>query len=67
MIEREYISQGLITKLSFRSIAQNLNRSISTVGREVRKNCGLTALPHAGPQRTPPMSSLRTLSTQWNC
>jgi len=67
LIEREEISQELITKRSFRSIALNLNRSTSTIGHEIRKNCGLTAQPLAGPQRSPYMISLVALSTQWNC
>jgi IS30 family transposase len=41
--EREEISRGLVTKHSFRSIAQNLNRSPSTISREVRRNGGRQA------------------------
>jgi hypothetical protein len=43
LIEREEISRGLVTKLSFRLIAQNLNRSPSTISREVSKNGGRQA------------------------
>ncbi len=43
LIEREEISRGLVTQLSFRSIAQNLNRSPSTISREVRRNGGRQA------------------------
>lgn len=39
-IEREEISRGLVTKLSFRLIAQNLNRAPSTISREVGRNGG---------------------------
>lgn len=38
---REEISRGLVTKQSIRSIAQNLNRSPSTISREVRRNGGV--------------------------
>ena len=34
LIEREEISRGLVAKQSFRSIAQRLNRSPSTISRE---------------------------------
>jgi len=40
LIEREEISRGLVAKQSFRSIAQNLKRSPSTISREVRRNGG---------------------------
>lgn len=40
LIEREEISRGLAAKQSFRSIAQSLNRSPSTISREVRRNGG---------------------------
>jgi IS30 family transposase len=43
LIEREEISRGLVTKQSLRSIAQNLNRSPSTISREVRRNGGRQA------------------------
>jgi IS30 family transposase len=43
LTEREEISRGLVTKLSFRTIAQNLNRSPSTISREVRRNGGRQA------------------------
>ena len=38
--EREEISRGLIAKQSLRSIARTLNRSASTISREVRRNGG---------------------------
>lgn len=38
LIEREEISRGLVAKRSLRSIAQSLNRSPSTISREVREN-----------------------------
>ncbi len=41
--EREEISRGLVAKQSFRSIAQNLKRSPSTISREVRRNGGRQA------------------------
>jgi hypothetical protein len=40
LIEREEISRGLVARQSFRSIAQKLNRSPSTISREVRRNGG---------------------------
>jgi len=40
LIEREEISRGLVAKRSLRSIAESLNRSPSTISREVRKNGG---------------------------
>jgi len=43
LIEREEISRGLVAKQSFRSIAQSLKRSPSTIGREVRRNGGRQA------------------------
>jgi DNA-binding CsgD family transcriptional regulator len=43
LTEREDISHGLVTKQSLRSIAQNLNRSPSTISREVRRNGGRQA------------------------
>ena len=41
--EREEISRGLVSELSLRSIAKNLNRSPSTISREVRRNGGRQA------------------------
>jgi hypothetical protein len=38
LIEREEISRGLVAKRSLQSIAQSLNRSPSTISREVRRN-----------------------------
>ncbi len=43
LIDREEISRGLVAKLSFRLIAQILNRSASTISREVRKSGGRQA------------------------
>ncbi len=43
LIEREAISRGLVAKQSFRLIAQNLNRSPSTISREVYRNGGRQA------------------------
>jgi IS30 family transposase len=43
LIEREEIFRGLVTKHSLRSIAQNLNRSPSTISREVSRNGGRQA------------------------
>ena len=40
LIEQEEISRGLVAKQSLRSIAQSLNRSPSTISREVRRNGG---------------------------
>jgi len=40
--EREEISRGLAAGLSIRAIADGLNRSPSTVGREVNANGGRT-------------------------
>jgi hypothetical protein len=37
-IERDEISRGLVTKLTLRSIAQNLNWPPSTISREARRN-----------------------------
>ncbi|SNY93744.1 Transposase and inactivated derivatives, IS30 family [Cohaesibacter sp. ES.047] len=38
--EREEISRGLITQMSLRAIARSLQRSVSTISREVRRNGG---------------------------
>jgi hypothetical protein len=43
LIEREEISRGFVAKRSLRSIAESLNRSPSTISREVRKNGGRQA------------------------
>ena len=43
LIEREEISRGLVLKQSFRSLARKLNRSPSTISREVRRNGGRQA------------------------
>lgn len=43
LVEREEISCELVTKQSFRSIAQNLNRSPLTISREVCRNGGRQA------------------------
>jgi len=40
LTEREEISRGLVAKQSLRSIAKSLNRSPSTITREVRRNGG---------------------------
>jgi len=40
LTEREEISRGLVAQQSFRSIAQSLNRSPSTISREVGRNGG---------------------------
>lgn len=40
LIDREEISRGLRAKMSLRSIARSLNRSASTISREVRRNGG---------------------------
>ena len=41
MAEREEISRGIVGGLSVRAIARALNRSASTVSREIRRNGGL--------------------------
>ena len=38
LIEQEVVSHGLVAKQSFRSIAQSLNRSHSTISKEVLRN-----------------------------
>jgi len=43
LAEREEISRGLVSERSLRSIAKNLNRSPSTISREVRRNGGRQA------------------------
>lgn len=43
LMEREEISRGLVAKQSFRSIARSLNRSPSTISREVGRNGGRQA------------------------
>jgi IS30 family transposase len=43
LIEREEISRGSVAKQSFRSIALKLDRSPSTISREVRRNGGRQA------------------------
>lgn len=40
LMEREEISRGLVAQQSFHTIARNLNRSPSTISREVRRNGG---------------------------
>ena len=40
--DREEISRGLATGLSFRQIAQIINRAPSTISREVNRNGGRT-------------------------
>lgn len=42
LLEREEISRGLAADQSIRSIAKTLNRSASTISREVQKNGGQT-------------------------
>lgn len=39
MADREEISRGLAAKWTFSHIAHNINRSVSTVSREVKSNC----------------------------
>ena len=39
--EREEISRGLVLGLGVRSIAKRLDRSTSTISREVRRNKGV--------------------------
>ena len=46
--EREEISRGLVAQQSFRSIARTLNRSPSTISREVRRNGGRQTYRAAG-------------------
>jgi IS30 family transposase len=43
LVERREIFRGLVTNLSFRFIAQILNRSPSTISREVHRNGGRQA------------------------
>ena len=38
--EREEISRGIVSDLSIRSIAKHLNRSPSTISREIKRNGG---------------------------
>ncbi len=38
--EREEISRGIVSDLSIRSIAENINRSPSTISREIKRNGG---------------------------
>ena len=40
--EREEISRGLSANLSIRNIAKSLNRSPSTISREIKRNGGIT-------------------------
>lgn len=40
--ERESISRGLAQKKSIRSIAREMERSPSTIAREIKRNCGKT-------------------------
>jgi len=40
LFEREEISRGIVADLSIRSIAKNLNRSPSTISREIKRNGG---------------------------
>ena len=46
--EREEISRGLAGGLSFRAIAHNLNRSPSTISREIDRNGGEKAYRATG-------------------
>jgi len=54
--EREFIQQGLWEKRSIRSIAKSLNRSPSSVSREIRKN-----LPPLHYRYTPRLANERAL------
>ena len=40
LLEREEISRGIVIDLSIRTIAENLNRSPSTISREIKRNGG---------------------------
>lgn len=42
LLEREEISRGLSANLSIRHIAKSLNRSPSTISREIKRNGGIT-------------------------
>ncbi len=42
LLEREEISRGISANLSLRQIAKNLNRSASTISREINRNGGLS-------------------------
>lgn len=42
LLEREEISRGLSANLSIRNIARSLNRSPSTISREIKRNGGIT-------------------------
>ena len=42
LFEREEISRGLSANLSIRNIAKSLNRSPSTISREIKRNGGIT-------------------------
>ena len=59
MVEREEISRGIVGGLSVRAIARALNRSASTVSREICRNGGLRryraeAADKLAWKRTPP-------------
>ena len=56
LVDREEISRGLVAQKSLRSIAKGLNRSPSTISREVRRNGGRQAYRAA-----------RSDERAWNC
>lgn len=41
LTEREEISRGLVAGLSIRSVAASLQRAVSTISREIKRNGGL--------------------------
>jgi IS30 family transposase len=52
LVEREEISRGLVAGRSLRSIARDLQRSASTISREVKRNGGLQAYRAAAAEKS---------------
>jgi DNA-binding CsgD family transcriptional regulator len=51
LVEREEISRGLQIEASLRSIARQLQRSASTISREIKRNGGLGDIGQQHPTR----------------
>ena len=67
LTEREEISRGLCIKQSFRSIARNLGRAVSTISREVKKNGGRSAYRAASSDQAAWQRALRPKTCKLAC
>jgi len=65
--EREEISRGIVSGCSIRSIALSLNRSPSTVSREINRNGGMNAYRAVQADKAAWERSLRLRYTQDSC